>query len=284
MGTLCNEQFVEMYALYTSKYENILNIFGKEKKNKKSQKYLRQMRAQKKPLTNHLILPIQRCTRYLLLMSTLKEKTPSHHSEYDHLEQVLIKINEMVTSINTKQREIENLSQCLQIQESINGLDRNIVEKDRNFIAQFLFRKRDNQRGRQFFVFNDIVIVTNIKLKCKALMEMKTIDIKKRDDNKLIFHVISLNHSAEYETDLEKIEDLDKIIKLVEDNRNNQYRATLNDVGANGLSVLLKTQSFNQGDIYREQVLKKRSSESQSNLQSEANALLATTSLSPKSK
>merc|ERR1712228_881579 len=246
MGTLCNEQFVEMYALYTSKYENILNIFGKEKKNKKMQKYLRQMRAQKKPLTNHLILPIQRCTRYLLLMSTLKEKTWGHHSEYDHLEQVLIKINEMVTSINTKQREIENLSQCLQIQESINGLDRNIVEKDRNFIAQFLFRKRD--------------------------------------DNKLIFHVISLNHSAEYETDLEKIEDLDKIIKLVEDNRNNQYRATLNDVGANGLSVLLKTQSVNQGDIYREQVLKKRSSESQGNLQSEANALLATTSLSPKSK
>ena len=192
---------------------------------------------------------------------------------------VLTKINEMVSAINTKQREIENLSQCLQVQESISGLNRNIVEKNRRFLAQFLFRKRDNQRGRQFFVFNDIVIVTNIKLKCKAMMEMKTIDIKRDNDNKLIFHLISLSHSAEYETDLEKISDLDRIIKLVEENRSHQYRASLNGVGAKGLSVLLKTQSLNQGDIYRQQVLKKRSSESQSNLQSDANALLLTTNL-----
>merc|ERR1712154_433631 len=97
------------------------------------------------------------------------------------LEAVLIKIDETVNTINERQREIENMSQCLQVQETMSSLKRNIVESHRKLLAQFVFRKKENQRGRQFFLFNDLLIITNLKLKVKAIIELRTIDVKRTD-------------------------------------------------------------------------------------------------------
>ena len=108
---LCNNEFVEMYTNYIKEYQNMLDVYAKYNKDKKLQKYLKNKRREKKPLTNHLILPIQRVTRYLLLLQELKKKTPETHSDYKELEAVLTKIVETVNMINERQREIENMSQ-----------------------------------------------------------------------------------------------------------------------------------------------------------------------------
>lgn len=51
-----------------------------------------------------------------------KKKTHSEHRDYGELEGVLVKINETVSAINERQREIENMSQCLQVPRSLNTL------------------------------------------------------------------------------------------------------------------------------------------------------------------
>ena len=75
---LCNDKFVSMYTKFCEDYRGILAVFAKYGKSRKLTKYLKQKRAERKPLTNHLILPIQRVTRYLLLLQELKKKTPGN--------------------------------------------------------------------------------------------------------------------------------------------------------------------------------------------------------------
>lgn len=120
---LCNDNFVEMYTRFCKDYHKILEIFAKYGKSRKLTNYLKQKRAERKPLTNHLILPIQRVTRYLLLLQELKKRTHREHADYQELEDVLSKINETVNAINERQREIENLSQCLQVSYSMEPRD-----------------------------------------------------------------------------------------------------------------------------------------------------------------
>ena len=259
---LCNNAFVELYTNYIKEYQHILDVYAKYNKNKKLQKYLKNKRKEKKPLTNHLILPIQRVTRYLLLLQELKKKTPTDHIEYKELDAVLIKIVETVNIINERQREIENMSQCLQVQETMQNLNRNIVTKERKLIAQFLFRKKENQRGRQFFVFNDLIIICNLKLKVKTIIELRTCDIKRGDTNKFEFHLISIHHNTIYETDPDKFDDLDALYHIIDDNRSQIHRDTLESVGADEIAKLLKgTRSVSQGRMFRDQVsLKSQSS------------------------
>eukprot|EP00484_Ammonia_sp_Unknown_P017450 CAMPEP_0197036666 /NCGR_PEP_ID=MMETSP1384-20130603/14111_1 /TAXON_ID=29189 /ORGANISM="Ammonia sp." /LENGTH=770 /DNA_ID=CAMNT_0042466865 /DNA_START=983 /DNA_END=3295 /DNA_ORIENTATION=- len=254
---LCNDQFVEMYAMYTLEYQDMLDVYAKYNKNKKVQKYLKNKRKEKKPLSNHLILPIQRVTRYQLLLGELHKNTPTTHDDYDELESVMQKIEETVNKINEKQREIENMSQCLQIQETMNGLNKNIVAPNRCFLAQFLFRKKDNKRGRQFFLFNDLLIITNLKLKVKIMMDLPQISVKKSKKNQLEFKLAAKEpkHEAVYSTDLEKLDDIARLIQLIDDH---QRRARMKHArrGQTSLSkkdfarVLKKSKSVTQSKMF----------------------------------
>merc|ERR1712129_56772 len=73
---------------------------------------------------------------------------------------------------------IENVSQCLQIQKSLSGLRSPIVRDDRQFIEQFVFIKQDIKHQRLFFLFNDILIISNEKWKVKHMLKVITLDVK----------------------------------------------------------------------------------------------------------
>ena len=152
------DEFVSRYTKYVTNYANDAAYKA----------FLREKRAEKKPLSNHLIMPIQRVTRYLLLLEELRDNVMNNQKRKE-LDAVIIRIVETVNMINEKQRQIENMSQCLQVQETINRLTQNIVESNRKLCAQLIFRKKKNQRKRQFFLFNDLLIICNLKLRVKAV-------------------------------------------------------------------------------------------------------------------
>ena len=116
----------------------------------------------------------------MLLLQDLKKKTPESHKHYKQLSEALEIVTNVANSINERKREIENMSQCLQVMENLRELNRNIVEPHRKFLAQYLFRKKDNQRPRQFFVFSDMIIICNLKNKVKMILDMRTIELKKQ--------------------------------------------------------------------------------------------------------
>ena len=65
---LCTVSLVCLYSAYSRGYYTALDVFAAYSKSRRLQRFLRSKRQEGKPLSNHLILPIQRVTRYLLLL------------------------------------------------------------------------------------------------------------------------------------------------------------------------------------------------------------------------
>eukprot|EP01083_Nonionella_stella_P117237 349050_1 len=250
--------FMKMYNEYIHCYHNILDIFAKHNTSKKLKKHLKQKRMERKPLTNHLILPIQRIPRYLLLLSDLKKKTPQTHASYNNLRSAVDIINKVAISINESKREIENMSQCLQVMENLRELNRNIVEPHRKFLDQFLFRKKDKGRPRQFFVFSDLIIITNLKFKVKMIVEMRTIDLKITKDPHIFSLFSAKGKPIQYQTDTaDAVDDIITLHQLIIKSRNAVWDSYLSRVGTDGKSEqrdALKKSGVSQAVQYRNQL------------------------------
>eukprot|EP01083_Nonionella_stella_P073515 198875_1 len=181
VSTVFHEQsaYFKMYITYIAEYENICDTFARFRKNKKLAALLEKMANQNKPLSNFLILPIQRTPRYMLLLGDLKKNTPSTVQAYKEIERALKEVNSVCVEINEKKRAIENMSQCLKISETLKGLEKNIVEPHRQFVDHFLFRRKKDKRNRQFFVFSDIVIIANPKWEVKSVCKLTKFFVKR---------------------------------------------------------------------------------------------------------
>ena len=129
-----------------------------------------------------------------------------------------------------------------------------MLKQIENYWHNFYFAKRES-RGRQFFVFNDLLIITNLKLKVKTIIEMTTVDIKRGEKSNYEFQIISIHHNAFYETDEDKRDDLESLFQVIDDNRSKLYRESLYSVGADEIAKLLKgSRSVSQGRMFRDQV------------------------------
>ena len=245
--------FLKMYTVYVNQYDSIMNKFSSFRNNKKLQAFLRAKRKQKKPLTNHLILPIQRVPRYTLLLTDLKKHTPQEHSEYTDLCSALSKIDKISHVINEHKRQIENMSQCLQVQENLKDLKDSIVEAHRKFLKQYyFFRKR---KARQFFVFNDILIIADDKWRVKEIIEMRSIAVRRDTNENTVFTVYGTNKPRDYNTEV--LEDIDEFMKVIEKYRAKVWEGDVSRLSKHGghtLKALLQEQGVSQAQQYRQQV------------------------------
>mmetsp|Transcript_37697 Transcript_37697/g.60374 ORF Transcript_37697/g.60374 Transcript_37697/m.60374 type:complete len:631 (+) Transcript_37697:47-1939(+) len=278
--------FLKLYIDYITHYQRILDIFAKHNKAKKLKKYLKQKRKERKPLTNHLILPIQRIPRYMLLLEDLKKKTPDTHKNYGDLSEALEIITNVANSINEQKRTIENMSQCLQVMENLRELNRNIVEPHRKYLGQFTFRKKDNQRLREFFVFSDLIIICNLKMKVKMVLDMRTTELKQQSSSNVMEKrtveetmVIGYKKQAadhidpstmyqfilftakgkpvEYETDKDKVDDVIQLKELIIKSRLHVWDGDLSRLTNDGRSEIrdaLKKSGVSQADQYKHQL------------------------------
>eukprot|EP01084_Bolivina_argentea_P249898 418495_1 len=219
------EMFINMYLTYLNEYDMILDLFGKTfHGNNKLDEFLYEKRGEGKPLSGHLILPVQRVPRYILLLKDLLNNTEKSSNDYKDIRDAVEMINDITREINDRKRKIENLSQLLQIQEALKGLKEPIVNDNRMFLQQFIFIKKNIKHQRIFFVFNDIVIIGNEKWQVKDIMDIRTLEIKVMNNNNKIskfkrkllpeFQVIYSNTgSVEYiAKDMNSINKLRKLI------------------------------------------------------------------------
>merc|ERR1712129_156635 len=140
-------------------------------------------------------------------------------------EDALIKVQDIADHINDRQKEIENMSQCLQIQNKLRGLaafKKNLVEPHRKFINQFAFNKKKDKKLKlhQLCVFSDAIVITNEKWKVKAFLSMQNIHLKIINNKDFGGKGFILKHAMEElvyfdtnETMDDDVEELDAIIK-----------------------------------------------------------------------
>jgi SH3 domain-containing guanine exchange factor len=69
-------------------------------------------------LLDFLITPLQRITRYPLLLQTLLSKTPIQHPEYEEIKGLLEKMKEVVALVNRTTGKAENVLKMKKIEQS----------------------------------------------------------------------------------------------------------------------------------------------------------------------
>lgn len=119
-------------------------------------------------LEDFLIMPMQRLTKYPLLLRSLRDAMPDN-KEKELLSDVLTKITNIVLLINERTRKVENVQALAQVKSKIvNGDDHNIVTEDRIFLYEgkvkvkrqtFSILKNVSIDDSYGFLFNDKLLL-----------------------------------------------------------------------------------------------------------------------------
>ncbi|KAM8975535.1 intersectin-1 isoform 2-T2 [Pelodytes ibericus] len=123
------------------------------------------------PLSSFLLKPMQRVTRYPLIIKNIIENTPENHPDLSHLKQALEKAEELCSQVNEGVREKENSDRLEWIQAHIQceGLSEQLVFNSvtnclgpRKFLHSGKLYKAKSNKELYGFLFNDFLLLTQI--------------------------------------------------------------------------------------------------------------------------
>ncbi|XP_018100331.1 intersectin-1 isoform X3 [Xenopus laevis] len=123
------------------------------------------------PLSSFLLKPMQRVTRYPLIIKNIIENTPENHPDHSHLKQALEKAEELCSQVNEGVREKENSDRLEWIQGHVQceGLSEQLVFNSvtnclgpRKFLHSGKLYKAKSNKELYGFLFNDFLLLTQI--------------------------------------------------------------------------------------------------------------------------
>ncbi|KAJ8282265.1 hypothetical protein COCON_G00047840 [Conger conger] len=123
------------------------------------------------PLCSFLLKPMQRVTRYPLIIKNILENTPESHPDHSHLKQALEKAEELCSQVNEGVREKENSDRLEWIQAHVQceGLSEQLVFNSvtnclgpRKFLHSGKLYKAKSNKELYGFLFNDFLLLTQI--------------------------------------------------------------------------------------------------------------------------
>ncbi|XP_043538848.1 intersectin-2-like isoform X2 [Chiloscyllium plagiosum] len=123
------------------------------------------------PLSSFLLKPMQRITRYPLIIKNILENTPEIHADYNHLKLALERAEELCSQVNEGVREKENSDRLEWIQSHVqcDGLAEHIVFNSitnclgpRKLLYSGKLYKTKSNKELYGFLFNDFLLLTYI--------------------------------------------------------------------------------------------------------------------------
>ncbi|XP_054434050.1 intersectin-1 isoform X2 [Pteronotus mesoamericanus] len=121
------------------------------------------------PLSSFILKPMQRVTRYPLIVKNILENTPENHPDHSHLRQALEKAEELCSQVNEGVREKENSDRLEWIQAHVQceGLSEQLVFNSvtnclgpRKFLHSGKLYKAKSNKELYGFLFNDFLLLT----------------------------------------------------------------------------------------------------------------------------
>jgi len=126
-------------------------------------------RCKNQPLQSWLIRPLQRVTKYPLLLRELLKHSDESHPDYQNLLATSDALNTLLDELNFKKKEAENLTNLRLIQKKFSNDEKlRISSPTRKFIAQGKFRKV--KKGKNIIkpcyvlLFNDSILLASKKV------------------------------------------------------------------------------------------------------------------------
>ncbi|XP_067466751.1 intersectin-1 isoform X4 [Thunnus thynnus] len=123
------------------------------------------------PLSSFLLKPMQRVTRYPLIIKNILENTPESHPDHSHLKAALEKAEELCSQVNEGVREKENSDRLEWIQAHVQceGLSEQLVFNSvtnclgpRKFLHSGKLFKAKSSKELYGFLFNDFLLLTQV--------------------------------------------------------------------------------------------------------------------------
>jgi len=154
----------------------------------------------KRDIIEVLVRPIQRLTRYHLLIKETVKHTPKDAPGYEKLRQAFKKVASFATSINDAKRLADNFQRMLEVQRNLmDGDEIQLVAAHRRLIREgplVEIRGSKSTKESYFFLFNDILVITRQKkaaFKLKHKISMRDVTVRNIADTpqfKNVFEIV----------------------------------------------------------------------------------------------
>lgn len=121
-------------------------------------------------LDSYLIMPIQRITRYGLLLTELIHQTWKDHPDYDSLLQSLKTVEKVAKHVNEHKHVLMNRERIKTILSQITGMSNEVgVDDKRSYVTEGVVKELDSTipLNHYLFLFNDVMIWTQMVNKKK---------------------------------------------------------------------------------------------------------------------
>eukprot|EP01133_Synstelium_polycarpum_P015509 gene15509-18420_t len=207
-------EFKTIYNNFTLSYNTILSTLERLQTKNNFRSFLRNAErslwtrgsATGTNLQSLLITPLQRITRYLLLLKEIIKHTKPSHPDYDSLCISLFEIQDICTHVNESQRREEN--EKMRIQTLVNIYNRiepkpkdlQLVTEGRVFIREGHFSQYDQEeekkKDRIFYLFNDLLLIakeSKKKLQLKNVMYLGNTKIRSISDGQKCYNIVAKN-------------------------------------------------------------------------------------------
>jgi len=172
--------FMKMTTQFVAAYPTALQTLAQLRSNTKLQSFLDERKkvtgaGAGLDLLSFLIAPVQRIPRYLLLLKVLLRYTPRSHPQRETLQEAYTKVQSVALHINEQQRQVENMSALLRIQNGMTsssssssdldvlGPGGQLMQPHRRLIRSGILQKRTSNRlvsqhARKVYLFNDLLL------------------------------------------------------------------------------------------------------------------------------
>ena len=111
-----------------------------------------------------LILPIQRVTRYVLLLRDLQSHTPECHPEFQGISASLDKMQKLAAAVNQVKKQEEEITSMFQVMR-VEGAPPTLLSAHRRVLSQCSIFSQDPRTHCKLFLFNDLIMLTRKKRK-----------------------------------------------------------------------------------------------------------------------
>ncbi|KAJ2484551.1 hypothetical protein EV174_002341 [Coemansia sp. RSA 2320] len=119
-----------------------------------------QKRTNRQSLKDLLMLPIQRITRYTLLLKNILKHTPAVHSDHIELCRAVKNVTHFASIVNECRRKQEEMYRLIDIFRTIENCPVLPHSDSRLFISEFVVRELISRLPIRLLLFTDMVIVT----------------------------------------------------------------------------------------------------------------------------
>ncbi|KAJ1896357.1 hypothetical protein LPJ66_004041 [Kickxella alabastrina] len=219
IGTLfrTNDRHWNEFISYVRNYGTAVNCLKQLQDYKPYQKYheecMIQKRTNRQSLKDLLMLPIQRITRYTLLLKNILKHTPAVHSDHIELCRAVKNVTHLASIVNECRRKQEEMHRLIEIFRTIERCPPLPHSDSRTYISEFVVRELISRQPTRLLLFTDMVIVTQAPLQTKVdsegqvdaivewsyhgIAQLDQVEVQNADESiNTLVTILSLNRNA----------------------------------------------------------------------------------------